>query len=63
MEYNGKWIRVKQKLTQEDLEKKSGISRATISALESGEQQDIKLSTLKALAAALDVSVQELCGL
>lgn len=45
--------RIALKMTQDDLSIKSGISRATISALENDETADVKVSTLKALADAL----------
>ena len=41
------------KMTQEELSLKSGLSRATISAIENGEDVDIRVSTLKRLADAL----------
>ena len=41
------------KMTQDELSKKAGVSRATISAIENGDEVDIKVSTLKALADAL----------
>lgn len=45
--------RIALKMTQDDLSVKSGISRATISALENDETADVKVSTIKALAVAL----------
>ena len=45
--------RERLKMTQEDLAKKTGLSRATISALENGGKADVKISTIKALAEAL----------
>ena len=41
-------------MTQEELAAKSGVSRVTISMLESGAQDDAKASTLAKLADALD---------
>lgn len=52
--------RVKKSLTQEDLSKKSGVCRVTISNIENGRIDNIQLGTLKRLAAALDSTVQEL---
>lgn len=49
-----------KKLTQEDLEKKSGISIATIMALENGTAEDVKISTLQKLAAAMNMMVQDM---
>ena len=46
--------RIELKMTQEELCAKTGLSRATISALENNEGADMKISTLKALAEALD---------
>lgn len=45
--------RDKLHMTQKDLIKKSGISKAELSMLENGYEIDIKLSTLLALADAL----------
>ena len=45
--------RIELKMTQEELCAKTGLSRATISALENNEDADMKVSTLKALAEAL----------
>lgn len=50
------------KMTQTELADKSGISRATISALENGGKTDIKVSTLKALADALKCKPHFLFG-
>lgn len=41
--------REKLRMTQAELAEKSGISRQTISALESGDKVDVKVSTIKAL--------------
>ena len=43
--------RMELEMSQEQLAQKSGVSRMTISMLENGKQQDIKVSTLKRLAA------------
>ena len=45
--------RLELKMTQEELCAKTGLSRATISALENNEDADMKISTLRALADAL----------
>lgn len=50
-----KKIRLERKLTQEELSKKSGISRITISMLENGRQKTTTNTTIIALANALDV--------
>ena len=49
-------------MSQEDLAELSGVSRTTISKLESGENPEVKTGTLKAIADALEVSVSELFG-
>lgn len=48
------------KMTQDELSKKAGVSRATISAIENGDEVDIKVSTLKALADALKCKAHSL---
>ena len=53
-------IRLKKGFTQEQLAKKSGVSRITISRLESGAQTVIKSSTIIKLADALKVNPQVL---
>lgn len=40
-------------LTQAELAKEAGVSRATIIDIESGNKSDVKISTLNALAIAL----------
>ena len=48
--------RKKMNLTQEDLEKKTGINQATISLLESGNSAT-KLKTILVLMSALDLEM------
>lgn len=60
MVYRIKELRIKKMLSQDELAKKSGISRATIAHLESNKQQEVKLGTLKALASALQVQISDL---
>ena len=60
MGYKLKEIREKKGITQEELERKSGVSRQTISAIENDKAGDIKIGTLKALANALDVTVDSI---
>lgn len=60
MGYKIKEAREERRLTQEELAKKSGVSRPTIVALESGKTEDVKISTLQKLAAALDMTVQDI---
>lgn len=47
-------------MTQLELSEKSGVSRATISKLESGKEIEVKISTLEAISAALEVTWPEL---
>ena len=55
-----KLYRRKIGLTQEELAKKSGISRTTISALENGKQETTTNTTIIALAGALGISAGDL---
>jgi len=55
--------RLKRKWTQTELADKVGVQSATISRIESGEEIDVKASTLRGLAVAFDVSVDYLIGL
>lgn len=48
------------KMTQEELAEKSGISRVTISALESDSQRNVSSKTMIAIAKALDTTVEKL---
>ena len=57
----GKKIRDRRKsmgISQEDLAKKSNLSRARISAIENGRCRDILVSTLTTIATALDTTVE-----
>ena len=47
-------------MSQEQLAKKSGVSRVTISKIETGEQKVTTTTTILALANALDVPVADL---
>lgn len=60
MSYRIKEIREQKKMTQEELETKSGISRQTISALENDKLQDAKVGTLMAIANALGTTIDNL---
>lgn len=55
-----KFYREKKGLSQEELAKKSGVSRVSISKIENDKAKDIKIGTLKSLAAALDEPVQNI---
>lgn len=54
-----KELRNRRGWSQRDLAEKSGVDPATIGKLESGERDDIKASTLFALARALEVSMDQ----
>ncbi len=60
MGYKVKEIREAQGITQEELEKKSGVSRQTISAIENNDDYQAKTGTLLALAKALSTTVDKL---
>lgn len=55
--YRIKEYRDKLNMTQEELSKKSGVSRALISGLETGNIKETSTSSLKKLAKALNISV------
>ncbi|MBU4589837.1 MAG: helix-turn-helix domain-containing protein [Candidatus Omnitrophica bacterium] len=59
---NIKKYRKKLKLTQEGLAKKVDISYSTLIKLESGVIADPRMETLKKLANALNVSIDNLVG-
>ena len=50
-------LREQQGMTQEELANKSGVSRQTISALESGKSENVLTGTLASIAAALGTTV------
>jgi putative transcriptional regulator len=52
--------RTKKDLTQEELSKKAGVGRVTISNIERKGIKNIPVYTLEKLAKALDLSVAEL---
>jgi len=53
-------IRKAKRMSQEELEKASGISRQTIHNIENGKTNDVMNSTMTALAKALDTPVEEI---
>ncbi|MBU4590621.1 MAG: helix-turn-helix domain-containing protein [Candidatus Omnitrophica bacterium] len=57
---NIKRYRKKLKLTQEGLARKTDISYSTLIKLESGEIADPRMETLKEVAKALNVSIDNL---
>lgn len=60
MEYRVRQIREEKKMSQEELEKKSGISRQTISAIENNRAGEVKIGTLMAIANALETTIDNL---
>ena len=62
MGYRVREIREQQHMTQEELERKSGISRQTISAIENDKikAEDAKVGTLMAIASALGTTIDQL---
>jgi transcriptional regulator with XRE-family HTH domain len=60
MGYRVREIREQKKMSQEELEQKSGISRQTISAIENDKAGDVKVGTLRALANALETTIDNL---
>ena len=60
MPYKIKEARLEMNMTQEELAEKSGISRATISALENGKVEITTTDTLVKLAKALNRRVSDI---
>ena len=60
MHYKVAEKRKEQSMTQADLAQAAGVSRATIIALESGQEIVVKSSTLQAIASALKCNVTDL---
>lgn len=60
MGYRIKERREELKMSQEELAEKSGISRPTISAIETGKDKSVLTGTLIALAKALDTTVDKI---
>ena len=60
MRYRLRSIRRAKDITQEELSRLSGVSRATIASIESGENRVALSSTLLKLATALECSVEDL---
>lgn len=58
--YKGLEIRKQRGLTQDELCERAGLSRQTLYELEKGIKTDVKISTLTALASALECSVSDL---
>lgn len=60
MEYRVKEIREELGLSQENLAKKSGVSRTIISGLESGTIKETSTKTLSKIADALNKKVSDI---
>lgn len=60
MGYRLKEVREEQKMTQEELERKSGVSRQTISAIENNRCGQVMSGTLIALANALGTTIDKI---
>lgn len=60
MGFKIKEVRKSLKMSQEELAEKSGISRGTIVALEAGTERVTTTKTLVALAAAMNVSIDQI---
>ena len=60
MGYRLKEIREEIGMTQEELERLSGVSRQTISAIENNDDYQAKTGTLMALAKAMGKTVDQL---
>ena len=61
MRYRVKEIREQKNMSQEELERLSGISRQTISAIENEKvRENVKAGTLLAIANALKTTVDDL---
>ncbi len=60
MEYRIRYFREELRLSQQELAAKSGVSRATISGLESGSITVTTTDTLIKIAAALGKKVSEI---
>lgn len=55
-----KEYREKKNMTQNDLSQKSGVSRVTISQIESGVERNTSSRTLLKIAKALDTTVENI---
>lgn len=60
MGYRIKEFRESLKMTQEELAKKSGVSRGTISAMENGVSKETTTKTLVKIARALGTSIDNI---
>lgn len=60
MGYKVKEMRESLHLTQEELSKKSGVSRGTISSIENGDTKTTTTKTLLKLAKAMNTSIDQI---
>ena len=60
MGFKIKELREAMRMTQEELAQKSGVSRQTISSIETGKADNVLVSTLAAIAVALDTTVDKI---
>ncbi len=59
---NIKKLRKQRKLSQEELAKKAGVTYSTLIKLESGVNKNPTIKTIQQIAAALEVTLDELTG-
>jgi transcriptional regulator with XRE-family HTH domain len=57
-----KELRKKHKISQEELARQAGITYSTLIKIESGANDNPTIKTMKKIADALDVSLDELAG-
>ena len=60
MGYKIKEVREEMRMTQEELAKKSGVSRTTISGLENGTSRSASTKTLLKIAVALNTTIDRI---
>ena len=60
MGYKIREVREAMQMSQEELSKKAGVSRAIISGIESGRSENVTIKTLKKIASALNVGLQDI---
>lgn len=60
MGYRVKEVREQSNMTQEELAKRSGVSRGTISAIENNSMRETTTKTLVKLALALGTTVEQI---
>lgn len=57
-----KELRKKHKISQEELARKAGVTYSTLIKIESGVNDNPTIKTMKKIADALDISLDELVG-